>query len=65
MEIVGRHDNGSGAAVDIRGFHATAYKRINMWVRIDQIQDVQYPLLDVDVAHAADLEPSFHHQALD
>lgn len=46
-------------------YSVTAYKRFDIWVKIDQIQDMGHPLCDVDPGHAADMEASFcHHSVL-
>lgn len=38
---------------------------MDIWERIEQIQDVQRPLSDIEAGHAAKLEPSFRHDGDD
>lgn len=47
LEVVKGNDVGVGAEADICSFNATAYKRIAICVRINQIQYGQHPLQDV------------------
>lgn len=51
--------------MDMCVVNATAYKRIDIWVRVHLIQDEQYPFRDVDLSHAAELEASFLHHSFD
>lgn len=61
MEVLGSTNDDKGAAVDICGSNATFYKRVDIWIRIDQIQDVYHLLPEYDPAHAAELKASFLH----
>lgn len=48
----------------IRGSNATAYKFIDIWVSVGQIQDVQYPLGDADTSQVTELEFSSHYYGI-
>lgn len=65
LEVFESNENDVRAAVDIRGFNATAYRRIDICFVIDQIQDVQHPLRNVDPVHNVELEAPFRHHGLD
>lgn len=54
-----------GATVHIHGLIATAYQCVEIWIRIDQVQDVQHHLRDADPGNAAELQTSFCNQRLD
>lgn len=47
LEVVKSTEGGVGAAVHDSGFNATAFKRMDIKVRNDQIQDGQHPPRDV------------------
>lgn len=53
------------STVDICSFITTAYKCIDIWVKIDWIQYMQHFLCDIDLAHAHELKASFHHCGVD
>lgn len=53
------------AATDLTCFSKTANKRRDIWIRIDQIQDVQHCLRDADLGHAYELKASFCHHSVD
>lgn len=58
-EVVEHNDDDKSVPVEIRGFSATAYKDDDIWVPIEQIQDVQPSLCVLHQAHSADLKASF------
>lgn len=65
VEVVESNEEDVGVAVYICCFNAAPYKGIDIWVRIDQIQDVQHLPCDVDPVHVAELESSSHHHGVD
>lgn len=63
-QIVWSSDD-DGASSNICRFNETVYKRMDIWARLDQIQDGPRALRDIDPAHAAELEDSFCHHIVD
>lgn len=59
LKVIESTNDDISAAVDIRCLHATAYKRLYIYVKISQIEAVQHPPRDVEPAHAAEIEGSF------
>lgn len=65
LEVAESNDDHVGVKVDIRDFNTTGYKRINLWLRIDQIHDVPHSPCDVPPAHADELQASFRYHGID
>lgn len=51
-------------AVHIQGFNATAYKCVDIWVRLDQVHDVQHALRKVHALHAPEVKASIPQYGL-
>lgn len=65
LDVLENNYHNVGAAVNIGGFNVIAYNHIDIWVRIEQIEDVQHIFRVANPTHAAELEVSLYHHGLD